>query len=683
MKYAGMHWPNGPENYERIMALPSPSILMLATEARYHYDKVRKAGKTVVWRALPRVGKRPAEIGYSNLKKNADEVMNLWDEQPHYGTEYFVPYNELDLNYERGDSQDDFSGLQERYHLLSSFLNGILPQLRNRLPQGTRILFPPWTPDHGDIEHVALWKDTANMYDGLVIHAYENPEHMLERFHWYAEQFPGKPIFIGEWNSSNPKAFLEALKTLENHPQFLGATYFAWHWHGAPNYWPTWYDVDTNSELYTLFMEDTMPEIQWPVEPQERSKDDVITEAINTAETLRIPARVLLALLIAESGLRWNSSRFAYRNEDGSYTNLTAEANDAIAKRDVSKLQSILTRLHEHGSDDISFGVGQQTVRWATEGDHSKSIDNVLLIRSLYFDIRHAVAVAGGKIAGYWNTYRDDLEALCRYNKPTIPGVNNSNRKNYERGLKEADAILAERNEAPSVVQVIIKKTGNIAGAMVGTPKGFLLHGSRSGIKGNPKKQEALACANWCINNPDGMGWHATIGEGEYYVHMPANKWGWNAFEASKSYIAVEFAQATVDEAISDAQVEAFVSFCKNEVFPVYPNIPLVLKTHAEVEKSGETVKTSGKTDVFPYGDARAEELKQRIMNTLKGAAPVPEFEFHFGFEAKANELGRDVVGDPIENETYISDILSFQMTTKGIMLYSKNANTVKFIATK
>lgn len=680
MRHAGMHWPNGREDYEGIMALPSPLLLMLATEARWHYDKVRQAGKTVMWRGLPRVGKRPAEIGYGKLKKNAEEATNLWDEQPHYGTEYFVPYNELDLNFERGDDENDFDGIPERFRTLTDFLHGILPHLRERLTVGTKVFFPPWTPDHRDVENVSIWKGAAAQYDGLVVHAYGGPEKIINRLTWYVEQFPDKPIFLGEWNSDDPANVLEELKAFADRtPTFMGATYFAWHWYDAPDWWPMGYNVDENTALYSLFANQKGKEVK------PYSTQDVLEIVKNAADTNGISRRLLTALLIAESGFKWNSARYAFRNADGSYTNLTADAEDAISRGDFATLSAILDRITNAGSTDISFGVGQQTVRWADDGDHTHSVKNVLFIRDRYFDVPYAVSVAAKKLATYAKSFGDGIEALCRYNKPTLPSEQNPNRPKYEKGLAEADKLLLPQSNmegTTGMIQKEVRATSHSTTPFSSEPKGFILHGSRSGNSSLTKEQEYQGCANWCLNNPDDLSWNATIGENKYAQHMSAGVWGWNARAASDNYIAVEFAQTTKNEPITDAQVDAFVAFVKDSVLLIWPNIPYVLVTHAEVENTGETGKRDGKDDVFPFGDPRAAELKKRILDKLpkRSAPPESQYAFQFGFAAKAAELGEDVVGEPLENEYYIGDHHSMQMTTTGVMLYSKEANNVLFL---
>jgi hypothetical protein len=61
------------------------------------------------------------------------------------------------------------------------------------------------------------------------------------------------------------------------------------------------------------------------------------------------------------------------------------------------------------------------------------------------------------------------------------------------------------------------------------------------------------------------------------------------------------------------------------------------------------------------------------------GGVTVPAF--HLGFADKVAELGADVVGAPLEDETYITPNYSLQMTEKGLLVYSKEANKVHFLA--
>jgi hypothetical protein len=72
-----------------------------------------------------------------------------------------------------------------------------------------------------------------------------------------------------------------------------------------------------------------------------------------------------------------------------------------------------------------------------------------------------------------------------------------------------------------------------------------------------------------------------------------------------------------------------------------------------------------------------------RINNKEQPIVP----SFVQGFEAKANQLGKSVVGEPLEDQDYIrlknGGELAIQTTTTGVMFYSAKANKVHFIAGK
>ena len=124
--------------------------------------------------------------------------------------------------------------------------------------------------------------------------------------------------------------------------------------------------------------------------------------------------------------------------------------------------------------------------------------------------------------------------------------------------------------------------------------------------------------ANYAVNEPNGYGWNATIGDDEIAVHMAHSRWGWNARGASSRFLAVEFAQAVEAKPISDAQVRAFVWFL-NDALRVWPNMPLYFPTHAELDGSAIYGGTyDGKTDVFSKGSARATDLRNRITARIR-----------------------------------------------------------------
>jgi hypothetical protein len=155
-----------------------------------------------------------------------------------------------------------------------------------------------------------------------------------------------------------------------------------------------------------------------------------------------------------------------------------------------------------------------------------------------------------------------------------------------------------------------------VAGRFEHTPRGIILHGSRSGVE-HATLAEFQGTALYAINEPDGYGWNATVGEDVLAVHMSVREWGWNARACSDHYLAVEFAQGTVADAISDAQVRAFAWFaaaCRN----AWPQLVMNLPTHAELDGTADYGGyVDGKTDVFPKADARANELRARILALL------------------------------------------------------------------
>lgn len=155
-----------------------------------------------------------------------------------------------------------------------------------------------------------------------------------------------------------------------------------------------------------------------------------------------------------------------------------------------------------------------------------------------------------------------------------------------------------------------------MAAAFTAIPQGVILHGSRSG-SGNDTAAEYRGTANYAASGIE-LGWNATIGDDIYAIHMPCDRWGWNARAASQRYLAVEFAQATADRPISDAQVNAFCHWFEKEARRVWPGLALVFPTHAELPEG----QGDGKTDVFPRGDQRADELRARIVARLGFSVP-------------------------------------------------------------
>lgn len=91
---------------------------------------------------------------------------------------------------------------------------------------------------------------------------------------------------------------------------------------------------------------------------------------------------------------------------------------------------------------DVSFGLFQQTVRFAPDGDQSQRPENIDLIKRLYSDPWHASRVAAGQFKHYRAGESSALDAWCRYNWPAKNPADNPNRGNYTRGLAEAANLI-------------------------------------------------------------------------------------------------------------------------------------------------------------------------------------------------------------------------------------------------
>lgn len=665
LRHAGYHWPNGAADNAKSLALPSPVVLMLSPEARWWYDSARKLGKRVVWRDVPAPGSRPAEIGWS-ARRAADAAMVLWNEQPHYGAEEFQSHCELNLNYERGDQRDDQRDLDSRMATLVQFLGALEPELRRRLPSGTRLHFPPWVPDGRAYDRVEAWRGVANQYDIINTHFYGPPEDTVQWLQQHLDWFPDKEVFLSEWWNDDYRGTLQALAELAaREPRFSGATVFAGRWYNAPGWWPSWRNVQDNDELYALFMsppvvEDephtdpapeeapavpSTPEFPLPVDDngQEWKADyhTVLQAILEVAPAEGIDVRPLLGLCLAESGFDFQSQE--------RWATWTNHGVEAVRQRNLGYASQIMEWGWEAGTNDFSAGVAHQAWAWWDEfpgnptdpnDPHRWNTLEWLEFRKRFIqDHGYAVRYAARRIRPYLQQRPNDHQwVLERYNKPNGE-VSAGVRTNYQRGLAKADEILAalypsSKPEVPPVAPVPPSASSVVfedysdslpAGTFSQQPMGCILHGSRSGIVGRPVYQEYVGTAGYEQNNAAGLGWNATIGPLRVAVHLSPRQWGWNARAASTRYLAVEIAQPTVDTPVSDEQVEAFCTWWEQHVLPVWPNIPANFPSHAEVERAGETGAYDGKTDVFPVGDARMDELRLRIYTRLNtGAPPVP-----------------------------------------------------------
>jgi len=239
MRHAGIGWPEnaGGEHPSRDYILGMPgmqgAVTICSPSARYHYDYIRRGAPnaTVVWRAIPRRGLLPAELGW-DANRVADECLNLWNEQPHTtnSPEWFLPLNELQFAFENGGP---FPG----YGVMAENLGKLRLQLRRKFSQkypdlDVRLMFPAWVPqDDGD--RLDEWATEAQQWSGIALHCYGSADTMRERYRSYRDAFPTLPIFVGEWNSNHEghdelRSLVMWGEVAAHDPLFLGATYYIW-----------------------------------------------------------------------------------------------------------------------------------------------------------------------------------------------------------------------------------------------------------------------------------------------------------------------------------------------------------------------------------------------------------------------------------------------------------------------
>jgi hypothetical protein len=102
---------------------------------------------------------------------------------------------------------------------------------------------------------------------------------------------------------------------------------------------------------------------------------------------------------------------------------------------------------------DVSYGLAHPAVKWmgqevvmlqrAADGTVLDTPQNRLIARDYMWDAARAIQYAAPRYKALLDRWGDPLEAWCRYNKPNIPGVENPNRANYERGLAKAKEYAA------------------------------------------------------------------------------------------------------------------------------------------------------------------------------------------------------------------------------------------------
>ena len=314
-RHSGCGWPNGPVDDAAILALPSAHLLMLATEGRYHYDAAVVAGKRVLWRSIPRRGKHPAELGWSPARFVA-ETINLTD-APTLPLTDFVFANELDLRDERGDGEDDWANLAQRYALIGGWALSVVQSLRQWAP-GVRLHWPAWTPDHDAFNYFESWAPAARACQVVDFHAYDSLDRIETVYHNYRLAFPNKPLALTEWHCKGDleeerRVLAWLAETMAADPLFDAAYFFIWRWHDAPGWWSDAWDVEHNPDRLALFRDPptAAPTIEEPPMPDLTSEADhrftfaELWPTIKAAgEEFGFDPQVLAGIMMQESGFR-------------------------------------------------------------------------------------------------------------------------------------------------------------------------------------------------------------------------------------------------------------------------------------------------------------------------------------------------------------------------------------------
>lgn len=147
-------------------------------------------------------------------------------------------------------------------------------------------------------------------------------------------------------------------------------------------------------------------------------------------------------------------------------------------------------------------------------------------------------------------------------------------------------------------------------------------HATRSTVN---RSEEAEYLGTIRYATTTALGWNITVGvhdgQGAYCRHFPEGQWGWNAFSASPKYLAAEWSQSGFGNVMAWPDDKTYYGYCEwfaKDARVEWPDLSLNMPTHAELEVWGITVQRSGKTDIYPYGDPRADEHRRKIKQILR-----------------------------------------------------------------
>jgi hypothetical protein len=473
MKHLGIHWPNGPVNPDNLDGWGTPllnypgSVTVMGSESAvwWYWDIPRiRPDMTVFWRHIPLPEYRPAFLRYDarkyahHLRDQIDRGLSLPKNKQQVPPEYIIVGNEFNLNYERGDNEDDWSNLENRYRRLNQFLVELYHEVKFIYPN-SKIVYPAWSPYQRVHDHLDKWTESAKLYDVYQWHAYSGDDDgtLIEWFQWsydFAKRLlPGKPQLCGEHHGLSVEDEIEALQwaytKIQQDPNLLGFVRFIWKWYdGETDQW----DIYNNLPMMDLYsspsytvptpvnnVADPIPNI--PTTGEYNPSPEYVREQCRlAADRHGIPRQLLLALSWAESSWRGNAERWG---------RITDQALQAINNDDLERLRQVFETVQANWPGDISFGHCQPTWRWRDADEFPNVPENdltaILAYREKYFDVIYAADRGAKRIKAIYSRYKPDmLEALCRYNKPAIPGISNPARPRYKQALDEAEKYTKE-----------------------------------------------------------------------------------------------------------------------------------------------------------------------------------------------------------------------------------------------
>jgi hypothetical protein len=184
------------------------------------------------------------------------ETINLTD-APSQPITDFIPWNELDLQDERGDHEDDWSNLDRRYALIGGWAYSVVQMLRQWSPQ-TRIHFPAWTPDHGSLDHLDRMAAGRRASDVVDFHAYDSLAKIQRLYGAMRQTFPAKPLALTEWHckgdlQEEERSSNGSPRRWQDDPLFDAAYFFIWRWWDHPGWWDDAWDIEHDPARLDLF----------------------------------------------------------------------------------------------------------------------------------------------------------------------------------------------------------------------------------------------------------------------------------------------------------------------------------------------------------------------------------------------------------------------------------------------